>query len=495
MESRVGQMMESEVGSDVRHIATSDQSLAPYEYSLIGEYSRMVLLLIAVPLLIWFAQLAMRGEVAAVSLVAIAVLLVSLTYGRGIAWMRAIVVVAMTLNVLALVINPADIFTGRGISPVKAPNLILLVCLSLASLFETSALVRKSSRRSLVKAMGWSLLAVPAIAYIAGVPMATLLWETLFAKEAELVKLDPSWTMPREISFRAAKFIVFAAFTYFGACIGSFLNVVAWCVPRGKSIAIRDSCCPQCNEKIRRIDNLPIFSYVNLSAKCRNCKVSIPARYLIVELAVAAIFGSLFLYELVTGAANVPAARMLTHTGILWIILYPKWHVIAIYFFHAAFMSMILVLALIELDREKLKWPLAMLLLSTFALPAVFYMPLQPIPVPEFFSGLIGQHYSVGQPLKILLGGFVGALVAAFYTIAFSRTAVSTLISSVALAGIVLGWQSVLHVSVLFALLMLITKCIPPLRKIAKERPTVVFLIAVMIHHPVWKIVFEKFAF
>ena len=63
---------------------------------------------------------------------------------------------------------------------------------------------------------------------------------------------------------------------------------------------------------IRRIDNLPLISYLNLGGRCRNCLSAIPVRYFLTELIGATIFGSLFLYELVTGAANVPELQETT---------------------------------------------------------------------------------------------------------------------------------------------------------------------------------------
>ena len=495
MENQAESLIESHLSADsYPDPKASVPATSPYEYSLPGEYLRLVLLLVAFPLLLCFVQLASRQQLSVVSVVANLTLLVSLLSGKGAAWLRSLLVVAMTLNVFATVINPEDMYTGRDTSPFKGPNLVLLACLAVASAFELIALARQSSRQTRNKAMGWSVLAIPALIYAVGIPFASLLWDSLFSEMADLSKRDPNWTIAREISFRGAKFIVFAWFTYVGACIGSFLNVVAWCVPRGKSVALRDSCCPKCNEKIRRIDNLPIFSYINLSAKCRNCKTHIPVRYLIVELVVAAIFGSLFLYELVTGAANVPSARVLTHKGILWIIMYPKWDVISVYFFHAAFMSVVLVLSLIEWDRQKLKWPLAMVALLAFAIPSSICVPLQPIQPPEFLSAFESQMPWLAQPTKIAIGGLVGGLVGLSFSFLFSRTAISTLVPAAVLAGVVLGWQSVLHVSLLFLLIMLATKCLPRLRELFTEIPTAAFLIAIMIHHPLWKMIFDRLA-
>ncbi len=85
---------------------------------------------------------------------------------------------------------------------------------------------------------------------------------------------------------------VFTAFAFmFGASIGSFLNVVIYRVPRGLSVANpRRSFCPNCKNQIKWYDNIPIFSYIILRAKCRNCALPIAIRYPLVELLCALLF-------------------------------------------------------------------------------------------------------------------------------------------------------------------------------------------------------------
>lgn len=76
---------------------------------------------------------------------------------------------------------------------------------------------------------------------------------------------------------------VYAFVAGLGACLGSFLNVVIYRLPLDKSIIRPGSSCPKCEQPIKWYDNIPIFSYLILHARCRNCKTKIAIRYPLVE--------------------------------------------------------------------------------------------------------------------------------------------------------------------------------------------------------------------
>jgi len=71
---------------------------------------------------------------------------------------------------------------------------------------------------------------------------------------------------------------------FMGLILGSFLNVVIYRLPRGKSIVKPRSACPSCEKPIPFYLNIPIFSYLFLRGKCRYCGEKISPRYLFVEL-------------------------------------------------------------------------------------------------------------------------------------------------------------------------------------------------------------------
>ena len=74
-----------------------------------------------------------------------------------------------------------------------------------------------------------------------------------------------------------------------GACLGSFLNVVIYRLPRRMSLSWPGSHCPACKRPIRWYDNLPVVGCLKLSGRCRDCGAAISARYPAVEALIAAL--------------------------------------------------------------------------------------------------------------------------------------------------------------------------------------------------------------
>lgn len=74
-----------------------------------------------------------------------------------------------------------------------------------------------------------------------------------------------------------------------GAACGSFLNVVAYRLPRGQSLWRPPSSCPGCSTAIRPYDNVPVLGWLMLRGRCRHCRTRISARYPVVEALTAAL--------------------------------------------------------------------------------------------------------------------------------------------------------------------------------------------------------------
>jgi leader peptidase (prepilin peptidase)/N-methyltransferase len=87
--------------------------------------------------------------------------------------------------------------------------------------------------------------------------------------------------------------ILFAAWVvifFFGASLGSFLNVCISRWPAELSVVSPRSRCPRCEKSIAWYDNIPVVSWLLLRAKCRGCGLPISAQYPLVEVAVGVIW-------------------------------------------------------------------------------------------------------------------------------------------------------------------------------------------------------------
>ena len=85
--------------------------------------------------------------------------------------------------------------------------------------------------------------------------------------------------------------------TAVGAALGSFLNVCVYRWPAGESVIRPRSRCPGCGTQIAWYDNVPILSWVLLRGRCRTCGKRVSIQYPLVEMAVAAIWLGMALWQ------------------------------------------------------------------------------------------------------------------------------------------------------------------------------------------------------
>lgn len=136
-------------------------------------------------------------------------------------------------------------------------------------------------------------------------------------------------------------FAIFAA--VFGACIGSFLNVVIWRLPQedpSKRSVLGRSYCPACGAQIRWFDNLPVLGWVALRGKARCCGAKISVRYPFVELLTAAFFFVLAYWP--PFGAVILAEGVFDTTALAGLVL------------HCTFASMLIALTFIDFDTQLL---------------------------------------------------------------------------------------------------------------------------------------------
>lgn len=88
--------------------------------------------------------------------------------------------------------------------------------------------------------------------------------------------------------------IEFTTVFTFGACIGSFLNVVVYRIPAKISLIHPPSRCPQCRHQLGITENIPVLGWLWLKGRCRWCKAKISSRYPIVEMGTGLMFVLIF---------------------------------------------------------------------------------------------------------------------------------------------------------------------------------------------------------
>ena len=115
-------------------------------------------------------------------------------------------------------------------------------------------------------------------------------------------------------------------FTALGLVVGSYLNVVAYRVPAGISTVWPGSRCPRCLLPIRPYHNVPVLGWVLLGGCCRDCRVPISPRYPLVEAT----------------------------TGLLFLLCVLRFRTPASVLIAAAFLALLLALALIDFDHRVL---------------------------------------------------------------------------------------------------------------------------------------------
>jgi len=156
----------------------------------------------------------------------------------------------------------------------------------------------------------------------------------------------------------------------FGLCIGSFLNVCIYRLPKEKSIVRPPSSCPKCGNFIKWYDNIPVLSFSLLRAKCRNCRVNISWRYPLVEIL----------------------------TALTLALLYMKFGLSLAFFKFALFFLLLIVVSFIDIDYHAIPvyfcfigivFGLLFALGETFKLSRYMILDLQAMPLYAALKGMI----------------------------------------------------------------------------------------------------------
>ena len=187
-----------------------------------------------------------------------------------------------------------------------------------------------------------------------------------------------------------------------GACVGSFINVVAFRLPREcMSLSRPRSRCPRCAAPIRWHENIPVLSWLILRGRCRACGCSISPRYPLVEALTALLFVLTARLMLPAGAFEAPLdhGQEWLRVGLACVIT-----------------AALLVLSLIDLDYRILPDEITKSGIVLGSLMAFLAPGLQPTPV-------IGGFFPEGASPRVvaLVHGLLGAAtgMGALWTIGY----------------------------------------------------------------------------
>ena len=107
----------------------------------------------------------------------------------------------------------------------------------------------------------------------------------------------------------------------FGACIGSFLNVVVLRLKDGQKITGR-SHCPKCGHILKWYENIPLLSFFILRGRCSKCRQKISWQYPLVEFATGFLFLIAFIITLQSGGQTIQQFNNLTIYSITLLLYY-----------------------------------------------------------------------------------------------------------------------------------------------------------------------------
>jgi leader peptidase (prepilin peptidase) / N-methyltransferase len=190
-----------------------------------------------------------------------------------------------------------------------------------------------------------------------------------------------------------------------GLCVGSFLNVCIYRMPRGESLVTPPSRCPSCGQRLRWFHNIPVVSWLALRGRCGHCGAGISARYPAIEIVTALLW---LLIAWVTDPGWLLASRLVLGTSLV-------------------------VLFMIDLEHQ--------LLPNAITLPGI---------VVGFLFSLVTPVGPVNSLIGIVVGGgILYGIAAAYYLLRKEEGMGMGDVKMLAMVGAFLGWKAVLLTLVL----------------------------------------------
>lgn len=107
----------------------------------------------------------------------------------------------------------------------------------------------------------------------------------------------------------------------FGITIGSFLNVCIYRIPKKEDIVLERSHCMSCGNVLKWYELIPVFSFLFLRGKCRNCGAKLSMQYPMIEL----LNGILYLLVAAVKGFTIESVLFCICTSVLIVIAVIDW--------------------------------------------------------------------------------------------------------------------------------------------------------------------------
>jgi leader peptidase (prepilin peptidase)/N-methyltransferase len=299
---------------------------------------------------------------------------------------------------------------------------------------------------------------------------------------------------------RTCEFFFYAWFFYFGASIASFLNVVAWRTPQGRTIVFGGSKCPYCNTRLHFLDNTPVLGWLLVKGRCRTCKLPIAPRYLWIEVIIGGIFVWLAFWELIRGGANLPHWSSDGKSGLTSMVFDPQWLLITAWLVHAMLFAFVVMLAVVNEVRLPFPWLPFLVIVGLLAGPSLVQPKLFFVGWSEPFiaPSSLGISPLTNRAVSILIGvasGWLGGWFSAWCVASRQDRFVRRhwILQSI-LVGAVLGWQAAVTILLVSLILIKVAQTFGWFTTNEKQRTSAIphlganacFVAVCLTHHSMW---------
>ena len=160
--------------------------------------------------------------------------------------------------------------------------------------------------------------------------------------------------------------LIFIFLFLLGLCVGSFLNVLIYRLPKEEEFVRTPSHCMTCGHELKWYELFPVFSWLAQGGKCRACGVKLSAQYPIVE----ALNGTMWLLTAILYQGDwLTVGLYCALFSLLLVVTVIDWRTFTI---PNGLNLAILILGVIRLVTDLSNWPLY--IIGMFSVSLVFLL-------------------------------------------------------------------------------------------------------------------------